>query len=127
MLVFQFSLIILLKERFSSGSMNSSGQMEHSEGQCYKPGVLWGPRASSGGGAGSGMASSKGGFGKPWGSPVTVITALGRGSKCPAPDGFLNALLQHLPQWPSPAGMAAPFLLTSLSPQCNMNPHTVTF
>lgn len=77
--------------------MNSFGQMGHSEGQCYKPGVLWEHMTSSAGGVGSGMASSKGGFGRPWGAPVTVITAPGRASKWPALDGFLNTVLQHPP------------------------------
>lgn len=66
-------------------------------GQCYKPGVLWGHVPSSGGGAGSGMASSQGGFANPWGPHAAVITAPGTGSKGPAPDGFLNTALQHPP------------------------------
>lgn len=61
--------------------MNSFGQMDHSEGQCYKPGGFWGHMTSSGGGAGSGTAGSKAGFGKPWGAHVTVIAALDRKSK----------------------------------------------
>lgn len=48
--------------------MNSCGQMELSEGQCYNPGVFWGHLASSAGGAGSGLASSKR-------TRVTVIAA----------------------------------------------------
>lgn len=98
--------------------MSSSGQMDHSEGQCYEPGVFWGHMTNSGGGAGSGMASSKGGFGKPWGISVTVIIAQGRRSKWPALDGFLNSVLLHPPLsghhqlwWQQPLSPFSPHLL----------------
>lgn len=108
--------------------------MEHPGGQCCKPGAFWGHVPSSGGGAGSGMASR---VTEPWG--VTVLAALGRGAEWPALDGFPDTLPQHLPHsghhqpwWQLPSSSFSPHLLFFTIVEAQpfpgfLNPHISTF